>query len=166
MSSRPEADLDYTFVQMFPDQPAAISYKLNCGNLSSGVPVFALMKNILPNVKGGLNTLRVFSTNSQKMIYMTLDVLNGEARVGGDCKIGGVPGTGGRVLVDFRDQSGAFTGRLFPTGKLVDTVEMDNGTSVEVTIMDMVNPCGFFDARSFGLGSTGLELPNPDGSLK
>jgi hypothetical protein len=44
-SSRPGADIDYTFIQIFPDQPAGLSYKMNCGNISSGVPVFALMKN-------------------------------------------------------------------------------------------------------------------------
>jgi PrpF protein len=38
-SSRPGADIDYTFIQIFPDQPAGLSYKMNCGNISSGVPV-------------------------------------------------------------------------------------------------------------------------------
>jgi 2-methylaconitate isomerase len=95
----------------------------------------------------------------------TVDVLNGEARVDGDCQMGGVPGTGSEVLVDFRDQGGAFTGHLFPSGNVVDTIKMDDGTSIDVTIMDMVNPCGFFNAKDIGLGCTGLELPNPDNSL-
>jgi len=164
-SSRPDADVDYTFVQIFPDQPAAVTYKMNCGNISAGVPVFALMKNMVPGVKDGRVTLRAFSTNTQKLMYMTLDVLNGEARVEGDTVIGGVPGSGAEILVDFRDQGGGFTGATFPTGHLVDTVTLGDGTSVDVTVVDMVNICGFFRAADFGLGCTGLELPAPDGSI-
>ena len=93
-SSRPNADVDYTFIQIFPDQPAGLSYKMNCGNISAGVPVFALMKNMIPNVPDGNVTVRVFSTNTEKMMYMTLDVLNGEARVAGKTTVAGVAGTG------------------------------------------------------------------------
>jgi len=164
-SSRPDADVDYTFVQIFPDQPAAVTYKMNCGNISAGVPVFALMKNMVPGVADGRVTIRAFSTNTQKMMYMTLDVLNGEARVDGDTVIGGVPGSGAEILVDFRDQGGGFTGGTFPTGNLVDTVTLSDGSRVDVTVVDMVNICGFFRASDFGLGCTGLELPAPDGSI-
>jgi len=165
-SSMPDADVDYTFIQMFPESPASLTYKMNCGNISAGVPVFALMKNMVPGLKDGLNTIRVYSTNTKKMMYMTVDVLNGEAKVEGDCEIDGVPGTGSKILVDFRDQGGALTGKLFPSGNLVDKIKMDDGTTIDVTITDMVNPCGFFKAADFGLGLTGLELPNPDWSLK
>ena len=164
-SARPDADVDYTFVQIFPDQPAAVTYKMNCGNISAGVPVFALMKNMIPGLKDGRTTIRAFSTNTQKLMYMTLDVLNGEARVDGDTVIGGVPGSGAEILVDFRDQGGGFTGATFPTGNLVDTVTLSDGSSIAVTVVDMVNICGFFRAADFGLGCTGLELPAPDGSI-
>ncbi len=164
-STRPDADLDYTFIMMFPDQPTGITYKTNCGNIASGVPVFALMKNMIPNVPDGKVTIRAFSVNTQKMMYLTLEVLNGEARVAGNTAIGGVPGTGAEVLVDFRDQAGGFTGKLFPTGRLVDSITMDDGSSLDVTIVDMVNVCAFFEAQAFGLGCTGLELPNPDGTV-
>ncbi len=164
-STRPDADVDYTFIQMFPDQPAGITYKLTCGNIAAGVPVFALMKNMIPNVSDGDVTVRAFSVNTQKMMYLTLEVLNGEARVAGDTAIGGVPGTGAEVLVDFRDQRGGFTGKLFPTGRLVDSIAMDDGSSIDVTIVDMVNVCAFFEPRSFGIGCTGLELPHPDGTV-
>ena len=164
-STRSDADVDYTFIQIFPDQPAGLSYKMNCGNISAGVPVFALMKNMIPNVPDGRVTIRVFSTTTQKMMYMTLDVLNGEARVAGDTIIGGVPGTGAEILVDFREQGGGFTGRNFPTGNLVDRITLSDGSSIDVTIMDMVNLCGFFDAAEFGIGYTGLELPATSGAI-
>jgi len=164
-STRPDADVDYTFIQMLPDQPGGITYKLNCGNIAAGVPAFALMKNMIPNVPDGEVTIRAFSVNTQKMMYLTLEVLNGEARVDGDTAIGGVPGTGAEVLVDFRDQAGGFTGKLFPTGRLVDSIAMEDGSSVDVTIVDMVNVCAFFEPRSFGIGCTGLELPNRDGTV-
>ena len=164
-SSRPDADVDYTFIQIFPDQPAGISYKMNCGNISSGVPVFALMKDMIPDVPDGRVTVRVFSTNTGKMMYMTLDVLGGEARVAGDTAVGGEPGTGAEILVDFRDLGGGFTGKLFPTGHLVDPIAMDDGSSIDVTIVDIANFCVFFDPTSFGIGCTGLELPSPDGTV-
>jgi 2-methylaconitate cis-trans-isomerase PrpF len=164
-SARPDADVDYTFIQIFPDQPAGITYKMNCGNIAAGVPAFALMKNMIPNVPDGEVTIRAFSVNTQKMMYLTLEVLNGEARVAGETAIGGVPGTGAEVLVDFRDQAGGFTGKLFPTGRLVDSIAMDDGSSVDVTIVDMVNVCAFFEPLSFGIGYTGLELPNRDGTI-
>jgi 2-methylaconitate cis-trans-isomerase PrpF len=121
---------------------------------------------MVPGVKDGLNTIRVYATNTKKMMYMTVDVLNGEAKVHGDCVMDGVPGTGSEILVDFRDQGGALTGKLFPSGNLVDTITMDDGSKVAVTITDMTNPCVFFKAADFGIGLTGLELPNPDGTLK
>jgi 2-methylaconitate cis-trans-isomerase PrpF len=164
-SSRPGADVDYTFIQILPSESATLTYKMNCGNISAGVPVFALMKNMVPGAKDGLNTIRVYSTNSKRMMYMTVDVRNGEARVDGDCHIAGVPGTASKVLVDFRDQGGAFTGHLFPSGHLVDTITMNDGTTIDVTVVDMVNPCVFFNAGDFGIGYTGLELPNPDNTL-
>ncbi|WP_374253074.1 PrpF domain-containing protein [Xanthobacter sp.] len=164
-STREGADVDYTFVQIFPDQPATVTYKMNCGNISAGVPVFALMKNMIPGVRDGRLTVRAYSTNTQKMMYMTLDVANGEALVDGQTAIGGVPGTGAEILVDFRDQGGGFTGRTFPTGNLVDTVVLSDGSKIDVTIVDMVNICGFFRAEDFGLGCTGLELPSPTGAV-
>jgi 2-methylaconitate isomerase len=94
---------------------------------------------------------------------MTLEVLNGEARVAGDTAIGGVPGTGSPILVDFRDQAGGWTGKLFPTGNLVDVITMDDGRRVEVTVLDLANLCAFFEPAS--LGSTGLELPEPNGKV-
>lgn len=162
-SSHSDADIDYTFIQIFPDQVAGISYKQNCGNIAAGVPVFALMKNMIPDIPDGKVTIKAFSTNTGKMMYMTLDVLNGEAKVRGETEISGIPGTGAEILVDFRDQIGGFTGKLFPTGNLIDTITMDDGSIIDVTIMDLVNVCAFFDAEM--LGCTGLELPAPTGAI-
>jgi 2-methylaconitate isomerase len=164
-SSRPGADVDYTFIQIFPDQPAGITYNVNCGNIAAGVPVFALMKNLIPDVPDGRVTVRAFSTNTRNMMYITLDVLHGEARVQGTTRIAGVPGTGSEIRVDFREQGGGFTGKLFPTGNFIDSIPMDDGTTVDVTVMDLVNVCTFFDASKFGIGCTGLEIPDPDGKV-
>jgi 2-methylaconitate cis-trans-isomerase PrpF len=56
------------------------------------------------------------------------------------------------------------TGNLFPLGNRVDTIKIDDGTTIDVTITDMVNPCAFVEAADFGIGLTGLALPNPDWS--
>jgi 2-methylaconitate isomerase len=139
---------------------------MNCGNISAGVPVFALMKDMLPNVPDGRVTGRVYSTNTSKMMYMTLDVLNGEARVAGQTAIGGEPGTSAEILVDSRDLAGGFTGKLFPTGHRVDSIRMEDGSAIDATIVDLANLCVFFDPTSFGIGCTGLELPSPDGTAR
>jgi len=97
-------------------------------------------------------TIRVFSTTTQKMMYMTLDVLNGEARVAGDTIIGGVPGPAPRSSWTFASRAAASRGAI-SDGNLVDRITLSDGSSIDVTIMDMVNLCGFFDATEFGIAT-------------
>ena len=81
---------------------------MNGGNISEApFPVFALMRNMVPDVKDGLITIRVYSTNSKSMMYITRRRSQWRGTVDGDCHIGGVPGTGSEVLIDFRDLGGA-----------------------------------------------------------
>ena len=92
----------------------------------------------------------------RKLLVARVQVAGGKARVLGDCAIAGVPGTGAEILMDYSGTLGAKTGKLLPSGNVVDSVVLEDGRRVEVTIGDAANPCVFFAAASIGL--TGSEL--------
>jgi 2-methylaconitate cis-trans-isomerase PrpF len=142
-------DLEYTFVQVEPDSDI-VDYNANCGNIASGVPIFALDKQML-NLPDGENEVRIFNTNTKKMLYARLKVQNGKALVRGDYVMPGVPGAGSKIFMDFRDTVGASTGAMFPTGNKRDILELDDGTSVAVTVCDVSNLVVFIDSRDVGL---------------
>lgn len=154
-SLRPDADVDYTFAQLDVDR-AIVGYEANCGNISSAVGPFAidegLVENLLP-----ITTVRIFNTNTAKILIAKVQVAGGKARVLGDCAIAGVPGTGAEILIDYAGTVGAKTGKLLPTGNPTDLIELEDGESIEVTIGDAANPCVFIAASSLGL--SGSELP-------
>ena len=72
-----------------------------------------------------------------------MPVAGGRAKVTGDFAIDGVPGTGAEIRMDYANTIGAKTGRILPTGKVTDMLELENGQSVAVTICDVANPCVF-----------------------
>lgn len=91
-SERSDADVDYTFAQVSVDKPL-VSYKGNCGNISSGVGPFAIEKGLVP-AEEGTTTVRIFNTNTGKVIAADVATENGSVVYQGDFPIAGVPGTG------------------------------------------------------------------------
>ena len=156
-SERPDADVDYTFAQLDVDRPL-VGYDANCGNISSAVGPFAIDEGLVDAVEP-VTTVRIFNTNTQKMVVAKVQVAGGKARVVGDCAIAGVPGTGAEILMDYAGTVGSKTGKLLPTGNPTDVITLEDGRRIEVTIGDAANPCVFFAARDLGL--TGSELPIP-----
>lgn len=156
-SERPGADVDYTFAQADVERDL-IGYDANCGNISSAVAPFAIDEGLVPAVEP-VTTVRIHNTNTGTMLVSKVQVKNGKARVAGDCAIAGVPGTGAEILMDYTDTLGAKTGRLLPTGQAVDTIALEDGRRIEVSIVDAATPCVFIAASALGL--TGSELP-PD----
>ena len=154
-STRTDADVDYTFAQVDVDRDG-IDHSATCGNISSAVGPFAIDEGLV-NAVEPVTTIRVFNTNTAKVFVTQVRVRGGKARVLGDCAIPGVPGTGAEVFMDYAGTVGAKTGRLLPTGNVVDTVELENGKSVQVSICDAANPCVFIAADALGL--SGSELP-------
>jgi hypothetical protein len=111
-SDRADADIDYTFAQVQIRDPR-VDYRSNCGNMSSAVGPFAVDEGIVrPN--GDAATVRIFNTNTQKIIRSTFPLEDGRAATDGDLAIPGVAGTGAPVRVDFLAPGGATTGRLLP----------------------------------------------------
>ena len=90
-SERDDADVDYTFAQVSVDKPL-VSYKGNCGNISSGVGPFAIEKGLV-NAEEGTTTVRIYNTNTDKVIAADVTTSNGHVVYDGDFQIAGVPGT-------------------------------------------------------------------------
>ncbi|MBQ3764910.1 MAG: PrpF protein [Synergistaceae bacterium] len=155
-SSNPDADVDYTFAQVSVDKPL-VSYKGNCGNISSGVGPFAIEKGLV-EAKDGVTSVRIFNTNTNKIIEADVKTPGGEVAYSGDFAIAGVPGTASPVKLKFVKPSGTLGKGLLPTGNVVDTLDVPGFGKVDVSIVDAANPLVFVKAVDIGL--TGKELPD------
>ena len=154
--SRPDCDVDYTFAQVSVDRPV-VDWASNCGNLSSAAGPFAVDEGLV-RVADGEALVRIHQVNTAKVIHARFPVAGGRAAVEGDFAIAGVAGTGARIRLDFLDPGGAATGRLLPTGRPADTIEVPGLGPVTVTMIDAANPAVFVDAADLGLAGT--ELPD------
>ncbi|MBQ9433401.1 MAG: PrpF protein [Synergistaceae bacterium] len=155
-SANPDADVDYTFAQVSVDKPL-VSYKGNCGNISSGVGPFAIEKGLV-DAKDGMTTVRIFNTNTNKIIAADVKTPGGVVEYSGDFAIAGVPGTASPVKLKFVNPAGTLGKGLLPTGNVVDTLDVPGFGKVQVSIIDAANPLVFAKAKDLGL--TGKELPD------
>jgi 2-methylaconitate cis-trans-isomerase PrpF len=149
-------DIDYTFGAVGIDRPF-VDYSANCGNISSAVGPFAIDQGLV-EAEEPFTIVKVFNTNTRKMIHAKVPVRNGKVVSEGDYVIDGVPGTGARIELSFFDPGGATTGRLLPTGNAVDKILLGTGEEIFLTIVDAGNPTAF--VRSKDLGLKGTELPS------
>lgn len=155
-SDRPDADIDYTFAQV-QIREAAVDYRSNCGNMSSAVGPFAVDEGLVrPN--GDTAVVRIYNTNTRKLIRSTFPLVDGRAATDGTLAIPGVAGVGAPVRLDFLTPGGATTGRLLPTGRVVDVLDVPGLGRIEASLVDAANACVFVRARDLGL--TGRELPD------
>lgn len=165
-SNRDDADVDYTYGQVSLDK-SMIDWEGNCGNLISGVGVFAISNNLLKPVEP-MTTVRIYNTNSNKIIHVTYPVKDGLALSEGEYSIPGVPGTGAKLKVEFFDPSGSLTKKLLPTGNTKDLIDLGDKGKFTVSIVDAGNPVVFLNAKSLGLIGTELpmEIENFKGKLE
>ena len=154
--SRPDADIDYTFVQVSVENPV-VSYDIACGNITAAAAVYAIEEGYVPAL-APVTTVRVHNTNTRKVMRITVPVSNGLCCVEGDFAIDGVPGSGAEVRLDFSATVGAATGTMLPTGNVRDRIAVERlGREIDVSIVDVANPCVFVAADDLGL--TGTEMP-------
>ena len=154
-SDRADADIDYTFAQVQIREPR-VDYRSNCGNMSSAVGPFAVDEGIVrPN--GDTAVVRIFNTNTRKIIRSTFPLDDGRAATDGDLAIPGVAGTGAPVRLDFLAPGGATTGKLLPTGRPTDRLDVPGIGPIDVSMIDAANACVFVRARDLGI--KGSELP-------
>jgi hypothetical protein len=154
-SARPDADVDYTFGYVGIDK-AVVDYDGNCGNISQGVGPFAVDEGLVP-VNEPITKVRIFNTNTKKVIEAAVPVRDGKALTEGDFLVNGVPGTGAKIVLNFVNSGGSKTGKLLPTGNVVDKMELGDGRSIRVSLVDAANPAVFVQAAEIGF--TGKELP-------
>jgi 2-methylaconitate cis-trans-isomerase PrpF len=154
-STRSDADIDYTFGQVQVKE-AKVDYSANCGNMSSAMGPFAVDEGLV-KVSGKEAFVRIHNTNTEKIINSRFAVDDGFAAVDGELAIPGVAGTGSPVRLEFCEPGGATTGKLLPTGNVVDTLEVPGLGSIRASLVDAANACCFVDAADLGL--TGVEMP-------
>jgi 4-oxalomesaconate tautomerase len=149
-SLRDDADVDYLFLQVWPDR-AEVSDNQNCGNLLAGVGPFAIEEGIVA-VQSATTDVRIWMENTQSLAVATVQTPEGRVRYDGATHIDGVPGTHAPVAIEFLDIAGSSCGALLPTGHASDVI---NG--VRVTCIDNGMPVVCLAADSVGL--TGYESP-------
>ncbi|GJC88868.1 putative isomerase YraM [Colletotrichum liriopes] len=148
-SSRPYADVDYTFVSL-GIKNTDVDYSSNCGNMSAAIGPYAVNSGLVDTLHGAKEiTVRIFNTNTQKIIDSTFPLDGKEAATQGNFVIDGVAGTAAKVQLKFLNPAGSRTGKLFPTEAKVDQIE-----GVGVTCIDAGNPCCFVRSNELGVDGT------------
>ena len=155
-SQRRDADVDYLFAQVSVDRPV-VDLAGNCGNMSSAVGPFAVDEGIVAAPRDGETTVRIFNSNTRKLILARFAVAGGRSVTEGDCRLEGVAGTGAPIRLEFLDPGGSKCGSLLPSGRTRDRLRLRDGRAVDASLVDAGNPCAFVAAASLGL--TGRELP-------
>ncbi|MDH3413067.1 MAG: PrpF family protein [Gammaproteobacteria bacterium] len=154
-STRSDADVDYTFGQV-QIKEAHVDWTPLCGNMSTAVGPYAVDEGLV-NAGGDTAVVRIHNTNTKKIIVAHFPLDDGYAAVDGDLTIPGITDTGAPVRLDFLDPGGATTGKLLPTGSVVDRLEVLGFGTFEVSMIDASNACIFLRATDIGL--TGTEMP-------
>jgi 2-methylaconitate cis-trans-isomerase PrpF len=163
-SPAPDYDVVYNFGQVSIDRPF-VDFRNNCGNISSAVGPFAVDEGLVAAVEP-VTRVRIHQKNTNKLIVAEVPVKNGRFDEAGDYEISGVPGTGSRITLHFVDPGGSLTGRLFPTGKPRDILQVPGLGDVELTIIDAANPVVLVQAALLGLQGTEIEEIDSGESIK
>jgi hypothetical protein len=151
-SKRADADVDYTFGAIDINEPI-VDFSSNCGNISSGVGPFAVDEGLV-QAHDPETVVRIFNTNTKKILKAYVPTPNGKTRYLGDYAIDGVPGTSAKILLDFSATEGSATGKLLPTGNAVDVVSIPSLGRVEMSIVDAGNPGCFVKPEVLNLSGT------------
>ncbi|KAL2069173.1 hypothetical protein VTL71DRAFT_15511 [Oculimacula yallundae] len=156
-SEHPDADVDYTFAAIGV-KDEEVDFSSNCGNMTSAIGPFAVDSGMVDGVLGqgeemgigdGMARVRIHNTNTGKIIHSTFPVVDGEAAANGDFAIDGVAGTGSKLELAFVNPAGSKTGKLLPTGNVVDSCD-----GITATCIDAGNPCVFVQASDMDIDGT------------
>jgi 2-methylaconitate cis-trans-isomerase PrpF len=152
-STQHGADVDYHFFQVDIVIPN-VDNSANCGNISSAVGPYVVDEGLVA-VTEPETVVNIHNVNTGKIIEEHVPVKDGHAQVDGNTTIDGVPGSGAPIQVLFIDPGGSKTGKLFPTGKKREILEI-SGNTMRATIIDCSNPVLIITARDLGI--SGAEL--------
>ncbi|MGI4839911.1 MAG: 2-methylaconitate cis-trans isomerase PrpF [Janthinobacterium lividum] len=160
-SERPGFDVDYQFGQVSIDS-AFVDWSGNCGNLSAAVGPFAIANGLIDPERipeNGIATVRIWQVNIAKTIIAHVPITAGQVQETGDFELDGVTFPAAEVQLEFLDPAadeGDGGGAMFPTGNLVDDLEVPGVGTFRATLIDAGIPTIFIDAQA--LGYTGTEL--------
>jgi len=157
-SDRADHDVDYLFGQVSIDQ-LFVDWSGNCGNLSAAVGPFAINEGLIDSARiphNGTAIIRIWQANIEKTIIAHVPIANGEVQETGGFELDGVTFPAAEVLLEFMDPADSGDGAMFPTGELIDTLDVPGLGSLEATLINAGIPTIFLRAEALGL--TGLEL--------
>ncbi|MDM1707681.1 2-methylaconitate cis-trans isomerase PrpF [Thiopseudomonas alkaliphila] len=160
-STQPEHDVDYLFGQVSIDQPF-VDWSGNCGNLTAAVGSFAISNGLVAADKipqNGICTVRIWQVNIQKTIIAHVPITNGEVQETGDFELDGVTFPAAEVQIEFLDpaEGDADDAVMFPTGNLVDQLEVPGLGSLSATLINAGIPTIFVNAADIGYHGTELQ---------
>ena len=155
-SERPGVDVDYIVGQSIVGQ-SKIDYKSNCGNMTAATAPYAVEMGLVENLTEPVTTVHMFNLNTNKYIDVDVPVKDGQFDNEGECSIAGIDGTAGELKVNFLDPAGSKTGKLFPTGHVIDTLDIPGLGKIQATILDVSNPIVL--VRAEDIGADGTEIP-------
>jgi hypothetical protein len=160
-SAKADHDVDYLFGQVSIDKPF-VDWSGNCGNLSAAVGPFAISSGLVDASRvprNGIATVRIWQANISKTIIAHVPITDGEVQETGDFELDGVTFPAAEVQLEFldpaADEEGA-GGSMFPTGKLVDDLEVPGVGTFKATMINAGIPTIFINAKD--IGYTGSEL--------
>ena len=161
-STRADHDVDYTFGQVSIDK-AFVDWSGNCGNLSAAVGPFAISNGLVDASRvprDGIATIRIWQTNIKKTIVAHVPITDGAVQETGDFELDGVTFPAAEVQLEFLDPAdegeGEAGGSMFPTGNLVDDLDVPGVGTLRATLINAGIPTIFVDAEA--VGYTGTEL--------
>lgn len=161
-SSKADHDVDYLFGQVAIDKPF-IDWSGNCGNLTAAVGSFAISNGLVDASRipqHGICTVRIWQANIEKTIIAHVPVTNGLVQETGDFELDGVTFPAAEVVIEFldpaADEEGA-GGSMFPTGNLVDQLEVPGIGSFAATMINAGIPTIFVNASDIGYSGTELQ---------
>ena len=159
-SSQPDHDVDYLYGQVSIDSPF-VDWSGNCGNLSTAAGAFAIHAGLVDPARipeNGICTVRVWQANIQKTIIAQVPVTNGQVQELGDFELDGVTFPAAEIVLEFLDPSddGEEGGSMFPTGNLVDDLEVPGLGTFKATMITAGIPTVFVNAEDIGYQGTEL----------
>jgi len=160
-SSRPDHDVDYLFGQVAIDKPF-VDWSGNCGNLSAAVGPFAIASGLIDASRvpdNGVAVVRIWQANIGKTIIAHVPMTNGAVQETGGFELDGVTFPAAEVQLEFMDpaaeEDGA-GGAMFPTGNLIDALDVPGIGTLTATMINAGIPTIFVNAEE--IGYTGAEL--------
>ncbi|CAH0295327.1 putative AcnD-accessory protein PrpF [Pseudomonas frederiksbergensis] len=160
-SIKADHDVDYLFGQVAIDKPF-VDWSGNCGNLSAAVGSFAISNGLVDASRiphNGVAVVRVWQANIGKTIIAHVPITNGEVQETGDFELDGVTFPAAEVQLEFMDPAAEEEGgggSMFPTGNLVDDLEVPGVGTLKATLINAGIPTIFINAED--IGYTGTEL--------